>query len=285
MHKMKFITKKNIKFPKRESDSKKGDNGRVLIIGGSKEYVGCLALAGIAALRTGCDWVTVAAPEKVAWAINELSPDLVTIKLKGDYLSIKHFEEIKILIEKHDIILIGNGAGLRKEAKNLFKKIIKIKKYFVIDADAIKGLSLNEINNSIITPHKGELKILLKNSKIKIDINSLTNNNKKMEIIKKNIKDNTLLIKGKTDIIISKNKIFFNKTGNAGMTKGGTGDILAGLCAGFLAQNKDLLQSAINAAYINGVLGDLQLKKHKGYSYIASDLLEDISSINKSLRK
>ncbi|HJO01373.1 MAG TPA: NAD(P)H-hydrate dehydratase, partial [Candidatus Woesearchaeota archaeon] len=70
---MKYITKKDIELPKRKKSSKKGDNGRVLIIGGSKEYVGAVALAGLAALRSGCDWVTVAAPEKVAWAVNCLS--------------------------------------------------------------------------------------------------------------------------------------------------------------------------------------------------------------------
>ena len=61
----------------------KGDSGRVLIIGGSERYSGCLALAGIAALRAGCDWVTIAAPEKVAWAVNCMTKDIVSVKLKG----------------------------------------------------------------------------------------------------------------------------------------------------------------------------------------------------------
>ena len=84
---MNFISKKDIKLPLRKKTAKKGDNGRVLVIGGSKEYTGAAALAGLAALRSGADWVTVAAPEKVAWAVNCLSADLVTVKLKGDYFS------------------------------------------------------------------------------------------------------------------------------------------------------------------------------------------------------
>ena len=63
------------------------------------------------------------------------------------------------------------------------------------------------------------------------------------------------------------------------MTKGGTGDVLAGLAAGFLAQSKDLLQSAINAAYINGLIGDILLKKKKGYSFIASDMVDKIKKV------
>jgi NAD(P)H-hydrate epimerase len=92
-------------------------------------------------------------------------------------------------------------------------------------------------------------------------------------------KNNVILLKGKIDIIISKDKVFFNKTGNAGMTKGGTGDVLAGLCAGFLSQSKDLLQSAINAAYFNGLIGNILLKKKKGFTYLASDMVDEIKRL------
>ena len=63
------------------------------------------------------------------------------------------------------------------------------------------------------------------------------------------------------------------------MSKAGTGDVLAGLTAGFLAQSKDLLQSAVNAAYFNGLIGDILLKKKKGFSYLASDMVEEIKKI------
>ncbi len=65
------------------------------------------------------------------------------------------------------------------------------------------------------------------------------------------------------------------------MTRGGTGDVLAGLCAGFLAQSKDSLQSAKNAAYINGMIGDILLKRKKGFSYLASDMVEEIKRVRK----
>jgi NAD(P)H-hydrate epimerase len=270
---MNYISRKDIKLPVRKKSSKKGDNGRVLIIGGSKEYVGAVALAGLAALRSGCDWVTIAAPEKVAWAINTLSADLVTVKLKGDHTSLKHYKELLKLSNKYDVVLIGNGIGLRNDTKKLIKKLmnnnIVKKKLKVIDADAIKALSINDLNNSIITPHKREFKILLKNSKIAE--NSLKNK----------IKNNIILLKGQIDVIITENQNFFNKTGNAGMSKAGTGDVLAGLAAGFLAQSKDLRQSAVNAAYFNGLAGDILLKKKKGFTYLASDMVDEIKRILK----
>ena len=265
---MKTLNKKDLKIPKRRAKSHKGDNGKVLVIGGSKDYTGAVALAGIAALRTGADWVTVAVPEKVGWAINALTPDLVVKKYKGDDFCAARAKDVLKLAQGFDAVLIGNGIGMN--AKSFCKAFLsRINKPCVIDADAIKAVNLQSINNCILTPHKKEFDIFLKNSK-------LNESNYKTKL-----KNNVILLKGPIDKIISKNKIAQNKTGNPGMTKAGTGDVLAGLCVGFLAQTNNLWQSAVNAVYISGVLGDLQLKKKKGYSFIASDLLEDIKKVLK----
>jgi len=295
---MNYISKKDIILPKRKKSSKKGDNGRVLVVGGNKFYVGAISLAGLAALRSGVDWVTIAAPEKVAWCVNSISPDIVSVKLKGNFLSKKHSEKIIKLAKKHNVLLIGNGSGINKETIKFNKKIIKnIKTLKVVDADGIKALSTADIENSIITPHIKELEIFMKNSKIHDMMIKRAIKEKNIEmkakIIRKTIKllsvknnnknffenNNVLLLKGKIDIIISNDETFFNKTGNAGMSKAGTGDVLAGLTAGFLAQNKDLLQSAINGAYYNGIIGDILLKKKKGFTYLASDMVEEIKRI------
>jgi NAD(P)H-hydrate epimerase len=261
----------------RKKDSHKGDNGRVLIIGGSEEYIGALALAGLAALRAGCDIVTVAAPEKVAWAVNCLSPDLMTHKVKCSYFTEKNAIEILGIAEKFDVVLIGNGIGLK--SKQFIKKVItKIKKPLIIDADAIKSISINDANNSIITPHKKELEILLKNSRYS---NILKTKSSRLMIkkLQKIIGSNILLIKGRVDTILSKDRVILNRTGNAGMTKAGTGDVLAGLCAGFLAQSKDPLKSAAAAAWINGYAGDLLMKRKKGPVFLASDIVEEIKRL------
>jgi NAD(P)H-hydrate epimerase len=268
---MKTLDQKDIIIPKHNPNSHKGQNGEVLIIGGSEDYIGCLALAGLAALRTGVDWVTIAAPEKVAWAISCLSPDLITKKCKGNYFTLKNYKEIIDLAENHDAILIGNGIGKKPKTRLFVKKLVKtIKKPLVIDADGIKAISLDDSDNAILTPHHKEFELLLKNTKI----------NEKQ--LKNKIKNNIIIQKGKVDFIITKDKTLKNKTGNEGMTKGGTGDVLAGLAVGFLAQKLTPLQASINAAYINGKIGDY-LKKRKGYSFIASDLVNDYEKIIRKL--
>jgi len=113
-----------------------------------------------------------------------------------------------------------------------------------------------------------------------------SNAKEKAEILQGNLRyflqnNNVLLIKGPTDIIISRNKIAYNRTGNQGMTKAGTGDILAGLTVGFLAKTKDMFKSAVAASYVNGWIGDQLLKRKKGYTFIASDILEDLGRISK----
>lgn len=266
---MRYLTSKDISLPKRKPSSKKGDNGKVLVIGGSKEYIGAVALAGLAALRSGVDWVTIAAPEKVGWAVNCLSPDLVVKKYKGDDFCASRAKDILKEEKKYDVVLIGNGISLN--ASSFVKKYVKeSKKPLVIDADALKVISIDWVDNATLTPHKKELELLMKNSGIK----------NKSELRKK-LRNNVIILKGRIDEIITKDKTFYNKTGNAGMTKAGTGDVLAGLAAGFYAQTKDNLKAAKSAAYYNGLIGDILLKKKKGFTYLASDMVEEIKRILK----
>jgi NAD(P)H-hydrate repair Nnr-like enzyme with NAD(P)H-hydrate dehydratase domain len=106
---MRYISKKDIVIPKRNTGSHKGDNGRVLVIGGSRDYVGAVALAGLAALRSGADLVTIAAPEKVGWVINALSSDLIVKKFKGDDFCASRAKDILKLEKGFNAVLIGNG--------------------------------------------------------------------------------------------------------------------------------------------------------------------------------
>lgn len=278
---MEYIAKKDIKLKQRKKTAHKGDFGKVLVIGGSKDYIGAPALAGLAALRSGADLSIIAAPEKVAWAINSISPDLITRKFKGDYLTLKHAPELVKLAMAVDCVLIGCGISLKSQ--KLVKRIVKkTGTPLVIDADAIKAVSLQDVKTAVFTPHAKELEKLLSNSGYG-HINRIKDKKKKIIEIKKVIGNNIILWKGNIDKIISKNKISYNRTGNPGMTVGGTGDVLAGLVAGFIAQGHNAYESACWAAYINGKAGDLLLKKKKGYSFIASDLIGDIESIVKNL--
>ena len=149
-------------------------------------------------------------------------------------------------------------------------------------------MSFKDFHNCIITPHETELEMMLVNSHKEFLLPKLRSSNakEKADILQGNLRyflqnNNVLLLKGSTDIIISRNKVAFNRTGNQGMTKAGTGDVLAGLAVGFLAKTQDLFKSAAAAAYINGYVGDLLLKKKKGYSFIASDIIEDLAKVSK----
>ena len=274
------------KLMERKKTSRKGENGRALIIGGSPEYVGALTLAGLGALRAGCDVVTIAAEEKVAWTVNRYAPDLITHKIKGTLYTVKNAKEMVKFAEKFDAVLIGNGIT-RKADKFCQYFIKKSPRPKVIDADALKSLSFKDFSNSILTPHETELEMMLVNSNKEFLLPKLRESNakEKAEILQGNLRyflqnDNVLLVKGPTDIIISRNKIAFNRTGNQGMTKAGTGDVLAGLVVGFLAKTQDLFKSAVAGSFINGYVGDQLLKKKKGYSFIASYIVEDLEKLN-----
>ncbi len=273
------------KLMDRRKNSHKGENGSALVIGGSEEWVGAVTLAGLAALRAGCDKVTIAAQEKVAWAVNRYSPDLISHKLKAANFTVKLAKEMVKFADKFDAVLIGNGITEKadKFSHYFIKKSQRLK---VIDADALKNLSFKDFSNSILTPHEAELELMLINSQKEFLLPKLKQSNAKerAEILQGNLRyflqnNNVLLVKGSTDLIISRNKIAYNRTGNQGMTKAGTGDVLAGLAVGFLAKTQDLFKSAVAASYINGFVADQLFKRKKGYAFIASDILDDLEKI------
>lgn len=279
------------KLMQRKRTTRSGENGKVLVVGGSEDTVGMAVLTCLGALRAGCDRVTLAAPHKVAWAAHKYSPDIVTKKLKGNFISQRHSLELVRFAQAFDCVVIGNGIGIKESTKKFVHKFIRhTKKPLVIDSDALKIVSLKEVKNSIITPQFSELIELLKKVDKTFLIERLTNNHMSAKdlalTLQANLKyflenNNILILKGPVDIIISRNKICLNRTGNPGMSKAGSGNVLAGLCAGFLAKTQDLFKSACAGAFINGEFGDIQLKKKKGFSFIASDLIEDLSKIKK----
>ena len=237
----------------------KGENGKVLIIGGSEDYAGAPALAGLAALRSGCDIVVIAAPEKTAYAINACSADLITKKLSGTALATVHVPMLTKLAEGFDCVLIGNGLGLASGTMNAVRMLcdaITVPK--VVDADAIKARP--QARNCIVTPHAREFEIWTGKKATKANA------------VKASKRDCITLLKGPVDIITDGKRVVENRTGNDSMTKGGTGDTLAGLCAGLVAQKEGLFDAAVKAAWVNGRAGDLMLK-HYGNGYFTSELL------------
>lgn len=290
---MKYITKKDLALNKRRPDSHKGDNGRVLIIGGSKEYVGAPAIAGMAALRAGCDIAVIAAPEKVAWAVNTYSPDLITIKLRGDSFDMFHSRELEKVVERFDCVLIGNGMGQERETAKFVARMLKIlvemKKPIVIDADALKIIGSDEgkankileiMDNAILTPHKKEFELM---SGVDLPISFEEKPMVLRNTLEKTEGDNVILLKGRIDIVASKKYFAYNNTGNEGMTIGGTGDVLAGIAASLAAQRNNLFTSACAAAYVNGLAGEYLFRK-SGIGFTASDIAHNIPVFMRQIR-
>ncbi|MDR0900036.1 MAG: NAD(P)H-hydrate dehydratase [Methanobrevibacter sp.] len=285
------------RLKKRSAISHKGKNGKLLIIGGSKDYSGAPAIAGFSALSAGADLVYIASPSSASLAIKSYSPDFIVKELEGDYLNLNHTEDILKMVDDVDAVLIGSGSGLDEETGKLFNILsAKIEKSLVLDADALKLVDLNLIKNKknlIITPHLQEFKSFfsktIENENKSLEFENMDLNFDNMgyndlhdkiaifQIITKNIQGTTIL-KGKYDLIFNSNRLKLNKTGNPGMTVGGTGDSLAGIAIGLLSQGLNSFDAGLLAAYLNGRAGDLAMEKH-GNGFTASQLSEFLGAL------
>ncbi|MCX6816157.1 MAG: NAD(P)H-hydrate dehydratase [Candidatus Aenigmarchaeota archaeon] len=261
-------------YKKRAAWSHKGQHGRLLIIGGSYLYTGSPIFNTLAAYRSGCDIVKIAAPEKAALTIRSYSPDMIAYPLKGDYLAKKHVRQIIDLQKASDAMIIGGGLGREKQTMEAVKSIIrKTTIPTVIDADALYAINFPLNKNFVLTPHTKEFYAL---SKRKIG-----NNIKQRSAAAKQLAarlDCIVLLKGHVDVIADCIHTEINKTGCPEMAKAGTGDTLAGICGAMLARHVDPFKAACVAAFINGRAGQLAAKKY-GQGMKASDLAEEISNV------
>ncbi|VVC00035.1 ADP-dependent (S)-NAD(P)H-hydrate dehydratase [uncultured archaeon] len=269
---------------KRNPDSHKGQNGTCLVIGGSEELAGAPAMAAmacLACLRTGIDLVHAAAPEKAGWAINALSPDLIVHKFRGKTLKKAHAKKALQLSEKCDACLIGPGMEKGKGQIAFAGAFLgKCKKPVVVDADAIAACVKITFNGpAIVTPHAKEFEALT-GKKCGSSLAEKIKAAKSAAASKKCV----VLLKGRIDVITDGKRTFLNRTGNAGMTVGGTGDVLAGLCTGFLCLGLKPLEAACAAAFVNGKIGDSLFRK-MGYGFIASDFIAEIPKWTKKLAR
>ncbi len=261
-------------FLTRPASIHKGDAGRVLVIGGGA-YTGAPALAALAALRAGADIVTIAAPKSVSDIIASFSPNLIVRSLSGNRLVLEDVPLILELIKKHDVVVMGMGLGTEGATLEAIKIIVPMCEKAVIDADAlIPEVVLTGHKDIIVTPHAGEMK-RLSGADVPED------EKKKLAFVRNFAKDNkiTVLLKGKMDIISDGMEFRANRTGNAGMTVGGTGDVLAGLTGALFAKH-DAFPAACAAAFINGAAGDFAFEEF-GYGLLATDVIDRIPRVMK----
>lgn len=233
------------KLYKPPEKSHKGDNGKLLIIGGSKMFHGAPILAAKIASKI-VDLVYFSSTAENNELIKKMKSKLC------EFITVPQ-EEIFDFVKKVDVVLIGPGMRANEKTKRLTNQLLKTGKKLVLDAGALHVVDKKLLNeNCIITPHKQEFKALKMPKKHKC----------------------VIVLKGKKDYVSNDKKSKINTTGNAGMTKGGTGDVLAGLIAALACKN-DLFLSACAGVFINGLAGD-RLKKRISYYYNASDLINEI---------
>lgn len=265
----------------RKIDNHKGQFGRILVIGGSKNYSGAPAYTSLTGINFGCDLVITYVPQVISDVLRNYSPNLIVRSSPGDWLNMNAFDEIQWLIDWANSIIIGPGLGEQKETEDLLVKlveyIVKEKKSLVLDADALKliknHLDLIKGQSVILTPHEGELKILTgmklpPYDEIEERGNMIFNLAKDLDL--------TFLIKGPYDYISDGKKMKINKTGCPEMSIGGTGDVLAGLCGCFLTTENEPFQSACSAAFLNGFLGEY-VRNKIGLRFNAMDMIENIN--------
>ncbi len=254
----------------RKSYSNKGTYGKLLSICGSKNMQGAAVLCANAAVKSGVGLLTCAFPEKAYCAIAPKLTEPLMFPLPDDekgFLSEKATNELLPKIKDSTAIVIGCGLGVTVGTEKVVEFVLKNAECpIIIDADGLNIISLNiDILKAvsvpkILTPHPGEMSRLLKKS---IDEIEYDRENCCKELALKT--NSVVLLKGNNTVISDGKATFVNPTGNGGMAKGGSGDVLSGIISSFCAQGMSAFDSAVCGAYIHGLAGD---KVSENYSQI-----------------
>jgi len=265
----------------RKSNSRKGDNGKVLVVGGSYMYHGAPILSSLAALRTGCDLVYTAVPKVNAQATRAASADLIVIPLADSKLTRGSVNKLLGQIPAGiDSATIGMGLAVQdiEALKLLVKSLIERDVRLSLDASALRKeiLPIIKAKNVLVTPHASEFERLFGE---KIPDNKKT----RISIVEKHAKKNsiTILLKGMDDIITDGTKTLINSKKTPAMTVGGTGDVLSGITASMLSQNRNVIEAAASAAFVNGQAGKT-VQKNLGMHMVATDLIDLLPLIAKT---
>ncbi len=246
-----FVERGDLLALDRDPAAHKGQHGEVLVVGGGP-YTGAPALAARAALRAGADLVRVACPASVAREVQATNPALIVESLAGDRLDPEHVPELRERAAVHDAVVVGPGLGDADSTRTAVGAFLAAHDgRAVVDADALRAVPDADTDATLVcTPHRGELRAMGGP-----DLRDRDDAAAAVADYAETL-DATLLVKGARDVVSDGRDTRINRTGNPGMTVGGTGDILAGL-VGALSASLSPVQAAAVAAYANGRAGDL----------------------------
>lgn len=252
------------RMPERPQDSNKGSFGKVLNISGNKNYVGAAYLSTVSALKVGAGFCALASTERVISSVSAILPEAVYLTREEGLRNIKQYTTF----------LIGCGLGVERRSVEVFKRIVyKLQKEtmpVVIDADGLNILSkqcMELPQNTVITPHPLEAARLLKVELGEI-LSDLEGSAKKLS----SKYGCVVVLKTHRTIICEGENIVINQHGNSALAKAGSGDVLAGIIAGLLAQGMTTFEAAKLGVYLHSRAGEIASKEMSEYSVLASDL-------------
>jgi len=258
----------------RKPDTHKGNYGRVLLVAGAEGYTGAPALAARAALRTGSGLIFTGVPRSV-YPIVAAKLDAPMVFPLADHAGKVSLEALPAILEKlrtADACLLGPGLGRSEQSDLLVLEVIKqCRCPLVLDADGINAAAghIDILRGAacpiVLTPHEGEFRRLtqapeqdrISGAKALAQLTGCV-----------------VLRKGHETIITDGQKTYVNRTGNAGMATGGSGDVLAGILTSLLGQHLPPLEAAACAAWLHGRAGDLAAQRFGQYAMGPMDLLD-----------
>lgn len=268
-------------FPKRKKNSHKGSYGKVLMIAGSKGMSGAAYLSAKAAYAVGAGLVQIYTHEENRVILQQLLPEAI-ITTYDTFDS----EQLEKLIQWADLIGIGCGLGKSDTAERVMQYTLKRALVpCVVDADGINILSkhmewIEETNALIVlTPHMKEMSRMLQCSVKEL----IEQRMEKLHAFVERYKVVCVLKDARTLVAKEHQNTYLNLPGNAAMAKAGSGDVLAGVIVGILAQQCEPYTSACLGVFLHGLAGDMARDKKGAYSVLASDLVAEISSVLKNI--
>lgn len=264
----------------RKPGAHKGSFGHVLVIGGSRGKTGAAVMAGLSALRAGAGLVTVASSESAVPVIAAHAPEIMTAPLpqtETGGISLRAFDYggLQAVMEHKDVIAMGPGLGTHADTVAVVRRAVEeFAQPMVLDADALNALAGTKWSTGgrlrVLTPHPGEMARLTGGSVREIEAT-------RPACARDFAEDHQvcLVLKGhRTLIAFPDGRVWINPTGSPAMATGGTGDILTGLIAGFLAQFPAQPEEAVAAAvYLHGLAGEIGAADIGEKCLIATDLL------------
>ena len=273
----------DLSFPSLEDDAHKYTSGKLFILAGSPGMTGAASLTASAALRTGVGLVNIGIPQSLNPVMEIKITEGLTVPLTETIegmVSKDALPGIKDRIDWADAVIIGPGSGRGEETLQVLRESIQYCQESatptLVDADGLFALSEDSdlcsklSSGFILTPHHGEFLRLTSFSKEQMQTEPLL-------CLEKYLSDKkfTVNLKGAPSMVGTPDcQIFINPTGNAGLAKGGSGDVLAGIIGGLMARGLDPDDAAITGNYIHGEAADLLLSSYGAVSILPSDLLE-----------